>query len=75
MSRSELLEKLKISAGDKVIIFMPHPDDEAVFLSGTIRQLVKHKINVKVVTMTRGEASTLRYGLKDRDDLAESREV
>lgn len=54
---------------------MPHPDDEAVFLSGTIRQLVKHKINVKVVTMTRGEASTLRYGLKDGDDLAESREV
>ena len=53
---------------------MPHPDDEAVFLSGTIRQLVKNKVNVKIVTVTRGEASTLHFGLKDSDDLATARE-
>lgn len=53
---------------------MPHPDDEAVFLSGTIRQLVKNKIHVKVITTTRGEASTLRFGLNYGDDLALARE-
>ncbi|MBP9817591.1 PIG-L family deacetylase [Candidatus Shapirobacteria bacterium] len=68
------MEKLKLKSGDKVLVFMPHPDDEAVFLSGTIRQLIKNEIIVKVVTVTRGEASTLRYGLKPTDSLAEARE-
>jgi len=72
---SELLKKLNLIPGGKILIFMPHPDDEAVFLAGTIRQLVKNKINVKVITATRGEASTLRYGLKDDDDLAQVRET
>lgn len=70
-----ILAKLKLVSGDKVLVFMPHPDDEAVFLAGTIRQLVKNKVNVKVITATRGEASTLRFGLKDGDDLANAREI
>jgi LmbE family N-acetylglucosaminyl deacetylase len=71
---SKLLQKLKLIPGDKVLVFMPHPDDEAVFLAGTIHQLIKNKINVKIITTTKGEASTLRFGLKDSDNLAKARE-
>jgi len=70
-----ILKSLNISPPQKVLIFMPHPDDEAVFLAGTIHQLVKNKINVKIITTTRGEASTLRYGLNDGDNLADAREI
>jgi len=74
MARSKLIEKLELRDGDKVLILMPHPDDETIFLSGTIRQLIKNKINVKVITITRGEASISRFGLKRNDNLADARE-
>jgi len=72
---SDLLKKLNLNPNDKVLIFMPHPDDEAVFLSGTVHQLVKNKVNLKIITATKGEASTLRFGLKDADNLADAREI
>lgn len=75
MFHSTLLKSLNLLAHQKVLIFMPHPDDEAVFLSGTIHQLIKNKINIKVVTVTKGEASTLRFGLRDGDNLADAREI
>lgn len=49
---------------------MPHPDDEAVFVSGLLHKLVQDSVKTRVLVMTRGEKSTLRYGLKPADDLA-----
>jgi len=52
---------------------MPHPDDEAVFISGLLYQLSQDHIPTRVITCTRGEASTLRYGLSPRANLAKAR--
>jgi len=65
---------LGITRDDRVLVFMPHPDDEAVFCSGLIKKLTKSGVAVKIVTMTRGERSTLRYGLKPEEDLAAARD-
>jgi LmbE family N-acetylglucosaminyl deacetylase len=59
----------------KVLVFMPHPDDEAVFVSGLLKKLSYDGIETKVVTATAGEKSTLRYGLKPDADLAEVRRI
>ncbi len=71
---TELSKSLNINPRDNILIFMPHPDDESVFLAGTIRQLLKSNAQVRVITMTKGEASTLRYGLKKNEDLGLARE-
>ncbi len=54
-------------------MFMPHPDDEAVGSSALLAQLAAMGAKVRVVTCTEGEESTLRYGLRDEDNLAEVR--
>lgn len=68
------LEQMGIGANDRVMVLMPHPDDEAVFCSGLLLKLTRGRIPVKVATMTRGEKSTLRYTLPPESDLATARE-
>jgi LmbE family N-acetylglucosaminyl deacetylase len=65
---------LGISSSSKVLIIMPHPDDEAIFLAGFLHQLSMDTIAARAITMTVGEKSTLRYGLQPNDNLAEARE-
>jgi LmbE family N-acetylglucosaminyl deacetylase len=74
MITGESIEILGITQTDRVLVLMPHPDDEAVFTSGLIKKLIEEGVAVKIVTMTRGEKSTLRYGLKPADDLASARD-
>jgi len=59
---------------DRVLLVMPHPDDEAVFCSGFIQFLNRFQIPLKVIVLTKGEASSLRFGLKPKDSLAKARE-
>ena len=54
---------------------MPHPDDEAVFVSVMLRKLSSLKIKTKLLTFTKGEVSTLRYGLDEKADLGKVRIV
>lgn len=68
------LEKMGIEESCRVLVLMPHPDDEAVFISGLLFKLTQGKIPVRVVTMTKGEKSTLRYTLPLEMDLAVARE-
>jgi LmbE family N-acetylglucosaminyl deacetylase len=62
-----------ISSKDKILIVMPHPDDEAVFTCGFAQKLVTEGIMTKIVITTRGEKSTYRFGLKRHENLAERR--
>lgn len=67
------LSQLGIKPDSRVLVLMPHPDDEAVFVSGLLKKLTRAKVATRLVTLTEGEASSLRYGLKPEDDLAEAR--
>jgi len=67
------VEGLGIEKNAKVLVFMPHPDDEAVFMSGFLKIITTNKIGIRVVTFTAGEKSTLRYGLSPEEDLAKAR--
>jgi len=57
----------------KVLVLMPHPDDEAVFCSGLFQFLNRLNIPIKVIIFTKGEASALRFGLKAKQSLASAR--
>lgn len=54
----------------KILIIFPHPDDETFSCAGLIQKALKLKSKVKVVSLTKGEASTLRYGLASSAELA-----
>lgn len=64
------VSELGIGQDNRVLVVMPHPDDEAVFASGWIQSVVGVGASIKVITCTRGEKSTLRYGVADSADLA-----
>ena len=52
---------------------MPHPDDETVFIGGILHRLSQTQIPTRVLTMTKGEKSTLRYGLHPAANLGTAR--
>ncbi len=68
------LSAIGIVLTSRILVVMPHPDDEAIFCGGLLHILSANGIMTRVITMTVGEKSTLRYGLKAMDDLAQVRE-
>lgn len=74
MSITNTHSTLGIIATSRILVVMPHPDDEAIFLGGFLHELSVNAIPTRVITMTLGEKSTLRYGLKPTDNLAQVRE-
>lgn len=66
-------KQLNINFKSKVLFVMAHPDDESVFVGGLMLMLRDRGIKFDLVCLTNGEASTLRYGLTDGDDLAKVR--
>lgn len=73
MITTHKLTDLGIQAESRVLVIMPHPDDEAIFTAGLLHKLASSHIRTRVVTMTAGEKSTLRYGLRPQDNLALAR--
>lgn len=73
MIQTNTLEGLGILPSHRILIVMPHPDDEAVFVGGLMKLLSANSIPVKLLTITRGEASTHRFGLLAQDNLADHR--
>jgi len=74
MITTDTLSTFGIVASSRILVVMPHPDDEAIFCGGFLHKLSVNAIPTRVITMTAGEKSTLRYGLKPTDDLGEIRE-
>lgn len=62
-----------IDGNSRILVVMPHPDDEAIFAGGILHALTSKDIAVRVITMTVGEKSTLRWGLSPDQDLANVR--
>jgi len=67
------LSEMGIKQSNRVLILMPHPDDEAVFISGLLQKLSSSRISTRVVTLTAGEKSTLRHGLSPSANLTQVR--
>ncbi len=67
------IEELGLKEGSRVLVIFPHPDDETFSSAGFIQKTVKIGCSLRVVILTKGEASTLRFGLQDSDDLAQAR--
>lgn len=70
MITTDSLSTLGIVKTSRVLVVMPHPDDEAIFAGGLIHKLTTEHISVRIITMTLGEQSTLRWGLKAGEKLA-----
>ena len=75
MITSRTIEPLKISPASRVLMFMPHPDDETILGAGLLQKLAAAHIPTRVISMTRGEKSTLRFGLKENEKLEDVREI
>ena len=71
---TSLNELFNISQNSKVLFIYPHPDDETFANANLISLLVTKKIKTKIVCLTKGEASTLRFGIGD-NDLVAAREI
>jgi LmbE family N-acetylglucosaminyl deacetylase len=67
------IRKFAIDKGTKVLVIFPHPDDEAFFTCGLVSKAVKAGAIVRLVSMTKGENSTVRHGVASTDDLGNVR--
>lgn len=75
MERIKNIKKVGIKSGSRILAVFAHPDDETAFSAGLLKMAVNAGANIKLVCLTRGEKSTLRYGLGLDDKLDEVREV
>lgn len=53
-SAQRLPDLLAAAAGQKVLVFSPHPDDESIAVGGYIAQSVKNGADVRIVLVTDG---------------------
>ncbi|RJR26997.1 PIG-L family deacetylase [candidate division WWE3 bacterium] len=59
---------------NRLILAVPHPDDETYYSAGLIQRLNSLGKFLKVIVMTKGENSTLRYGVLENENLPDVRE-
>lgn len=57
------LEKIGINSKSKILVIYPHPDDEAYFSAGFISKACKTGCELRLIVLTKGEASTLKFGM------------
>jgi len=54
-------DTISFNESDRVIVFAPHPDDEAIGTAGVIQRAIKAKAKVKVVCFTNGDNNELAF--------------
>ena len=59
----------------KLLLIVPHPDDEVYGASGTLMDFIDEGHTVGLVTLTRGEAGRMLGLCETREELARMREV
>ena len=59
----------------KLLLIVPHPDDEVYGASGTLMDLIEAGFAVGLVTLTRGEAGRMLGLCETREELARLREA
>lgn len=67
LARGKALLPLKISSKkDRLLIFTPHPDDEALAAAGVLAWAKKKGAKIKVVYLTNGDASPYQFWQKKK---------
>ena len=66
---------IQLNSDTRLYIVFPHPDDELFGCGGLIQYVLSLGGTVQLDILSRGEASTLRHGLSEDQDLAAAREV
>jgi LmbE family N-acetylglucosaminyl deacetylase len=56
--------QLSVPAGARVMIFVPHPDDESIAASGLIQRVLEREGKVRVVFVTNGDGYTYAVRLR-----------
>ncbi len=57
-------DQLSVPTGARVMIFVPHPDDESIAASGLIQRVLEKEGKVKVVFVTNGDGYTFAVRLR-----------
>jgi len=52
------------AAGKTILVFAPHPDDEAIIAAGRVRAGLNRSDSVKIVVVTNGDVSGVATGLR-----------
>jgi LmbE family N-acetylglucosaminyl deacetylase len=67
------LSQLGFTPNSKLLCVFAHPDDETAFSGGLIHQATKMGAITRLICLTKGEKSTLHFGMKEKDVLEEVR--
>lgn len=67
--------KESITSASRILLIYPHPDDEAFGNAGFVIRALAQGAKVKAICLTKGEASTLRFGIDDPTKLSTTRET
>jgi len=63
---------LAFSAGDRVMVLAPHPDDESLGCGGVLHDAVRAGLPVRVVFLTNGDANELSFLVWERHPVVTS---
>ncbi len=63
---SQIIPLKPLDSDDKILIFAPHPDDEALSCAGIIQEALRKKAQVKIVYLTNGDHNQLAFIVYER---------
>lgn len=69
------LSKLAIKRHTGILIIFPHPDDEVAFTAGFMQKAHLCGADIRLIILTKGEASTLMYGVSAIESLSNVRSL
>ena len=56
--------KSKLPAGERIVVFSPHPDDDVISMGGTLRKLVQNGNDITVAYQTSGNIAVFDHELR-----------
>jgi glucosamine-6-phosphate deaminase len=63
--------KSKLPAGERIVVFSPHPDDDVISMGGTLRKLVQNENDITVAYQTSGNIAVFDHEVRRYLDFVE----
>jgi len=74
-STTLLRPQIELQADDRILVLVPHPDDDILSTAGTIQQALDMGLPVKVVFMTNGDYNETSFALYRKEITLDSTEA